>query len=306
MVDLPFSARLRRISARWNPRGVLISDAQAHEALRVLNTRTPATPAAALVDAERVCRAAVHPVLCQPIPSAFRHASFLPTTSALALGMVLGKSPLTLLGCHWLYQSHAAGMRYCNYADTSRPLDGALMLKAYALSTLAACGVALFSGKLVARAPRLRLLGSTLPHAAVASAGAVSCVMNASHELEAGTGFSDAEGTLLGKSRAVARASVCQAVLFHAALVPACALLVPVITLRALMPYLLRTSPVLVTPVSATLTTCCTWCLTPLAAAMVPNTISIPFSALELDNQEKVKAAIGKEPTRVYSDRLLY
>ena len=41
-----------------------------------------------LQEAQRVCDAAVHPVLKEPIPSAFRVCSFLPVTYGLSLAMI--------------------------------------------------------------------------------------------------------------------------------------------------------------------------------------------------------------------------
>ena len=177
-MDASYRDRLRRLAARWNPSGVFIGDASAYAAVKLLRERPKDASVASLVEAERVYKAAVHPVLEQPIPSAFRHSSFMPVTASLALGMIASKNPSSLLLCartafgrvgqrravdsrsarthrvpprvclhssHWLYQSHSAGMRYCNYADTSRPLDGQQMLRAYALSSVAACGIAIGS-----------------------------------------------------------------------------------------------------------------------------------------------------------------
>ena len=307
MQELSFRDRLKRLASRWNPSGALIGDVQAKAAIKLLRERPADASVASLLEAERVYKAAVHPVLEQPIPSFFRHGSFMPVTSLCAMGMVSSKAPGGLLLFHWLYQSHSAGMRYCNYADTSRPLDAQLMLKAYGLSTLAAWTVAFGSQRVVDKIPRLRLLGLILPHAAVGCAGAISTVVNAAHDLEAGVGFSDASGASLGMSRAVAQASVARAVLFHSVLIPGCALLAPVLAMRFLVvPRLLRSSPALIPLSSAALTIGCTCVMTPFAAATCPPVISVPTSALEPENQEKVRDVCAAPPERVWSDRILY
>eukprot|EP00966_Prymnesium_polylepis_P084878 1965209-Prymnesium_polylepis.1 len=105
-MDTSYRERLRRLAARWNPGGVLIGDARAHAAVKLLRERPEGTPVASLVEAQRVYKAAVHPVLDQPIPSAFRHSSFLPITSILALGMVASKSTGGLLLCARIRPAH--------------------------------------------------------------------------------------------------------------------------------------------------------------------------------------------------------
>lgn len=94
-----YASRLRALVRRWDPRGVLIGDEEALEAARLLRERPDDASEASLRRAERVYDAAVHPVLEQPIPSAFRVSSFLPTTSVLALGMVASREPKSLLLC---------------------------------------------------------------------------------------------------------------------------------------------------------------------------------------------------------------
>ena len=132
--DEPYSDRLRRVLHRWDPRGIFIGDKRAYEAVSLLKTPQNHTDAQ-LAHARWTCDVAVHPVLEQPIPSSFRNSAFMPVTAILSLGMVSSSKPLGVLACHWLYQSHSAATRYCNYADTARPLDGQRMLAAYGLST---------------------------------------------------------------------------------------------------------------------------------------------------------------------------
>ena len=206
-----YGARLRRLASRWDPRGVLVSDAKAYAALELVRA-TPIDEAQQpkVVEAQRVCNAVVHPVLGQPVPSAFRLCSFMPVTGALSLAMIASPSPIGQVFCHWFYQTHSALCRYCNYADTSRPLNAELMLRAYGLSTLIACGIGAGTLGLVHRIPRLRSLGLFLPHTAVGCAGAVSTVVNALPDMQDGVQVTDGDGNLVGVSCVVARASVTQ------------------------------------------------------------------------------------------------
>lgn len=275
-----YRARLHRLFTRWDPRGVLVSDAQA--ALAVTRLRNPEHESAASLESARwVCDAAVHPVLEQPLPSAFRVSSFLPVTSLLSLAMISTKGVGATLFYHWLYQSHAAATRYCNYADTSRPLDARRMLGAYAASTGVAWGVSAASFALVARLPRLRILGLVVPHSAVACAGAISTVMNAEVELAEGIGVCDDAGVERGCSREAARVTVQRAVLLHGLLVPGCALLLPVVSMRTLAPHLMRTAPRMLLPTATALVLGGTCVVTPLAAACVPPTVTLPLDRLE-------------------------
>ena len=105
----------------------------------------------------------------------------------------------------------------------------------------------------------------------------------------------------------MAHASVARAVLFHSVLIPGCALLAPVLAMRfVVVPRLLRTSPVLIPISSAALTVGCTCYLTPFAAASCPPVITVPTSALETENQEKVRSLCAEPRERVWSDRILY
>ena len=81
-VDEGYLVRLQRLLRRWNPRGMLISDARAQAAIALLkNPERSCASAAELERAHLTCEAAVHPVLQQTIPSAFRVSSFMPTTA---------------------------------------------------------------------------------------------------------------------------------------------------------------------------------------------------------------------------------
>ena len=246
-----YSDRLRRLLRRYNPVGVLISDRKVYAALETLRSTNASEKQ---LDYAGGSRYPMHPVLQQPIPSAFRLSAFAPVTTLLALGMVSNKSPLGLVFYHWLYQSHSAGTRYCNYADTSRPLDSKRMLTAYAVSTGAACSIALGALAAVKRAPRLQPIGLVVPHLAVCVAGAASTVLNNEQDLLHGVQVTDASGRPLGVSRHAAREGVERAVLLQSLLVPTCALLVPVLTMRTLVvPRLMHTNPLMLWPTSAAL-----------------------------------------------------
>ena len=69
------------------------------------------------------------------------------------------------------------------------------MLQAYAISTAAACSIAVGSLVAVARAPWLRPLGLVVPHAAVCVAGAASTLLNNEADLAEGVRVSDAAAT---------------------------------------------------------------------------------------------------------------
>ena len=308
--DSGYRWNVRALFRRWDPRGLLITDKQAHAAVALL--RNPPSGDEAMAHersrAELVCDAAVHPVLEQPIPSAFRVCSFMPITGLLSLGMISTHSPIATLLYHWLYQSHSAATRYCNYADTSRPLDARRMAVAYAASTGAAWAIALASIGLVHRVPRLRAVGMVVPHLAVASGGAISTVMNAEAELAEGVGVQDAvTGEELGVSRAAARATVERAVLLHGVLVPSCALLAPVLAMRTIVfPRLQRiATPAALWTSSMALVVGGVGVLTPFVAALVPPTVPLQPRDLEEELQPRLRDGSGA-PRKLVSARRLY
>ena len=299
-----YVSNLRRLLRRWDPRGVLVSDARAADAVHKL--REPAGESeAALADARWVCDAAVHPVLEQAIPSAFRVSAFVPVTGLLSLGMISTKAPLATVVYHWLYQSHSAATRYCNYADTTRPLDTRRMLGAYAASTGAACAISLASISLAGRSPRLQAVGLVVPHAAVACAGAISTMMNAQADLSEGVRVIDAYGADRGVSRAAASMTVESAMLLHSILVPSCALLMPTLAMRSLVvPRLLNRAPALLQPIATALVFGGVCVLTPAAAACVPPTVSL--SPVRLEERFQGLRGDNGRPLPLYSSRELY
>lgn len=303
------SERVGRLVRRWDPTGVLISDEKAQAAIKRLKhpevlTRTE------LARAQRVCDLAVHPVLEQTIPSAFRVCSLLPVTSVLSLAMISSKSPVAAVIFHWFYQSHSAATRYCNYADTSRDLDPRRMQVAYAASTVAACTIAIGATAVVSRFPRLRLAGLVVPHSAVASAGAISTILNAEVELREGVLVTDAAGHEIGVSRAAAKETVKQAVLLHSVIVPSCALLLPVVTMRTfVVPRLLAQGAHRLWSAAAGLVLGSACFVTPLAAALVPPVVRVPASQLEPDLQSVIarrRSDTGAPDEVMYSAKLLY
>ena len=298
----PYSDRLRRVLRRWDPRGVFVGDAKALAAVSVLKAPQNHTDAQ-LAHARWTCDVAVHPVLEQPIPSSFRNSAFMPVTAILSLGMVSSSKPLGVLACHWLYQSHSAATRYCNYADTARPLDGQRMLAAYGLSTGVACGIALAAVAEVRRAPSLRALGLIAPHSAVCAAGALSTYLNNEADLAHGVEVTDAAGAPLGVStsgrgrRAARRASP----EWRSAAVP---LLLPVPAMRGLVvPRLWKSHPDKLWPISAALVAGGVCVATPAAAASMPAVVSLPVDDLEPEGARR-EGATGVET--VYSSRVLY
>ena len=299
-----YRERVHKLFRRWSPSGLFVTRAQANAAIEILDSPEICTEAE-LAKAQRICDAAVHPVLKQPIPSAFRVCSFLPVTYGLSLAMISSaRLHMPTLFFHWLYQTHSAATRYCNYADTSRPLSVERMTAAYATSTAAAWGIAVGMSAVVERVPRLAMLGMALPHGAVACAGAVSTVMNAEVELREGVAVHGDDGREVGVSRIAARETVKHAVLLHGLLVPACALLLPVVAShRFIVPRLLRSQNArLIWPTSAAVVAGCCGVITPLAGALVSPTVALPPSTL-LESELEARRKPGET---LVSSRALY
>jgi len=263
--------------------------------------------ASELDEARWVYEVAVHPVLQEPIPSIFRASSFMPVTVLCAAGLVSARSSAATLYYHWAYQSHSAAVRYCNYADESRPLDAQRMLAAYAASTAAAWGIGLGALALVRRVPRLGPLGAAIPHTALATAGALSTVLNNEADLTDGVAVTDASGTVVGESRLAARAGVQRATLLQAGLIPSCALLFPMVAMRHVVaPKLITSVPHLLPLTSFALVIGGVCVLTPLVVAAVPATISLQANALEPEFLERAHT-LGVQPSQtLYSSRVLY
>jgi hypothetical protein len=340
-IEVPsYRARVERLFRRWDPRGLLYSQEKC--AAAVARLKAPVALAAdtassssgsskgsssrsssslsvqqrlALSEqaerdrARRICDAAVHPVLEQPIPSAFRVCSLLPITSLLSLAMISTKSAAATVLYHVVYQTHSAATRYCNYADTTRDLDASRMQLAYATSTAAACTIAVGASRLLTRLPSLKLVGLVVPHTAVACAGAVSTVLNAEVELREGVPVRNSSGEDLGLSVSAAKQTIRQAVLLHGVLVPACALLLPVAAVRTLVaPRLLKRSPHLLWPAASAVVVGCGFFATPVVSAIVPPVVELDPRSLEPELLLRGAGGRGEggEQGALYSARELY
>lgn len=180
------------------------------------------------------------------------------------------------------------------------------MLEAYAISTAAACSIAVGSLVAVARVPWLRPLGLVVPHAAVCVAGAASTVLNNEADLAEGVQVSDAAGKVRGLSQQAAREGVGRAVLLQSVLVPGCALLAPVLAMRTLVvPRLMYTRPLALWPISAALVAGGVCVLTPAAAAMIPRRVAVPASRVEPELRQ-LRDEAGQPVELLYSSRILY
>ena len=180
------------------------------------------------------------------------------------------------------------------------------MLDAYAISTAAACSIAVGSLFAVARAPWLRPFGLVVPHAAVCVAGAASTVLNNEADLAEGVQVSDAAGKVRGLSQQAAREGVGRAVLLQSVLVPGCALLAPVLAMRSLVvPRLMYTRPLALWPISAVLVAGGVCVLTPAAAAMIPRRVAVPASRVEPELRQ-LRDEAGQPVELLYSSRILY
>ena len=116
-----------------------------------------------------------------------------------------------------------------------------------------------------------------------------------------GVEVSDADGAVVGTSHVAARAGVARAILLPSVVIPGCSLLVPTLAMHLAVAPLLRHSPLLLLPASATLVAAGVGVLTPLAAAAVPARVAI--SADEIEPEIRARAAGASE---LYSSRALY
>ena len=141
----------------------------------------------------------------------------------------------------------------------------------------------------------------TVPHTAVACAGAISTVMNAEVELREGIRVHDAHGVQRGVSVAAAQTTVTQAVLLHGVLVPSCALLLPVAAMRGfLYPRLMATAPHMLMPAATATVVGSTCLITPLAAACVPPIVELSADRLEPELRQPGASSV------LYGGKALY
>ena len=128
-------------------------------------------------------------------------------------------------------------------------------------------------------------------------------------ELEDGVAVLDAAGKEVGVSREAAKATIAKAVLLHSVVVPSCALLLPVVAMRAyVVPRLLRSAPNALWPVAAGLVVGCSCVITPVVAATISPEVTIDPQQLEPELAEKILRGTAGDgaPVHLRSSRELY
>eukprot|EP00965_Chrysotila_dentata_P071497 2362057-Pleurochrysis_carterae.AAC.1 len=304
---LLYSERLRRLLNRWSPYGVMVTHAQAQASVAIVKDSQFATTEETKT-AKRIYEVAVHPVLDQPIPSIYRFGSFFPATLTTSLLLATTHKPALAFAAHLLFQSHSAGMRYCNYSDTSRPLDQNLMMNAFIASSAAACGIGSGAILLYRKFPKLRGVATVVPHLALSCAGAISTYMNNQADLEEGVVVADAYGRICGVSHEAARIGVYRAMWIQAVVIPGCALLAPMAFTRyVIFPRLTASNNFVQLPIAISAAVVCGVVgLTPAMVALVDPQIGVAAASLEAHCTEYAQT-LGVAPSdKLYSSRLLY
>lgn len=159
--------------------------------------------------------ACLHPETGELIAWPLRFSAFVPVNVVLVAAMTLlpPTTPYLVFG-QWLNQSYNVFLNHAN-RNASNAMSTADIAKAYAAAVSVSCSVALGLNhavkRLTALPPRTRAFAQlAVPYAAVTTAAVANVLLMRANELSAGIQVRDADGQLLGSSKAAARTALLQ------------------------------------------------------------------------------------------------
>lgn len=216
------------------------------------------------------------------------------------VGMLVAASPAQVIFWQWLNQSVNV---MCNYVNRSgATVEWSQVGQAYALAVGVSCGIAVGARKLVeAGPPVVKRLGIAVPYVAVVLAGGANVAFTRLPEMQDGVPIADADGNVLGVSKAAAVTSVTKTVLSRNVCLPIAPMLLPPLAMAAVRTVFPLTG---IAAVAAETAFCgaSIFGALPLAIAIFPQEIAIPTSALEPEFQG-LRAKNGSLITQVVCNK---
>lgn len=216
--------RLMHFTVTTDMRMLFTSRAQLELAGRTVREyeqrRTGALPVSAedrakYFHARNVRAACLHPETGELIAWPLRFSAFVPVNVVLVAAMTLlpPTTPYLVFG-QWLNQSYNVFLNHAN-RNASNAMSAADIAKAYVAAVSVSCSVALGLNHAVKRTtalpPRARAFAQlAVPYAAVTTAAVANVLLMRANELSAGIQVRDADGQLLGSSKAAARTALSQ------------------------------------------------------------------------------------------------
>ena len=255
---------------------------------------------AELWDAKRVKDAVIHPTTGEEMFLPGRMSAFVPVNTVPTVGMLIAKSPMQTVFWQWANQSVNV---MCNYVNRSgATVEWSQIGSAYALAVAASCGIAVGARKLVESGPpAVKRLGIAVPYMAVVAAGGANVAFTRMPEMQSGVPIADAEGNVLGVSKAAAITSVTKTIMSRNVCLPIAPMLLPPLAMAAI-----RTAVPLTGIAALAAETCLTagsiYGALPVAIAIFPAQITIPTSALEPEFQN-LRAKDGSLITQVVCNK---
>ena len=225
--------------------------------------------------------AIIHPSTGDKMFLPGRMSSFVPSNTVPTAGMLMAKTPMSMLFWHWANQTVNVMVNYTNRSGAE--VNTSQLAAAYGLAVGSSCAIAVGASSLIKRGPSvIRKLGPAVPYVAVVSAGAGNVAFTRWPEVQNGVPIKSNDGTALGLSKAAAFESIKLTVLSRNVCLPIIPLLCPPIIMAGLKTFptiaagggLAIASEVLV--VSG-----CIGVGLPLAIAIFPQEMKISTAALE-------------------------
>jgi len=282
-----------------DPTMLLTTEAQLTEAKQKLADFKAGTSKATdeeLWLAKKTVDVMVHVVTGETMFWAGRMSAFIPMNVPIMVGMLSASTPAQNVFWQWINQTYNVVNNYVNRSSDS--LEWGKLGQAYGLAVTMACGISVGLGAIIKATPALQKFGILVPYCAVVSAGASNVTFTRMDEIQNGVKVADADGNVVGVSKAAGKLAVMQTVVTRNCGLPVLPIIVPAIILK--MAGIEGTTAGKVGEV--VLVTMAFTVGLPAALAILPQTMEIPVGKLEPEFQN-LKDKSGAPLTSVFANK---
>jgi len=282
-----------------DPTMLLTSDAQLSEAKKKLEEFKAGTSKATdeeLWAAKKTVDVMVHPVTGETMLAVGRMSAFIPMNVPIMVGMLSAQTPVQNVFWQWVNQTYNVVNNYVN--RSSDQLEWSKIGQAYGIAVTAACGISVGLGQLIKSQPALQSMGFLSTYFAVVSAGASNVAFTRMDEIKSGVKIADADGNVVGISKAAGKQAVMQTVLTRNCGLPVLPIILPAVILKMsgiTSEAALKAGEVVLVTMAFTVGL-------PAALAILPQTMEIPVGKLEPEFQN-LKDKNGAPITSLFANK---
>lgn len=269
----------------------------------VLKHGTPAEQQAMhekLWHAKKIVDCIIHPATQTKMFWAGRMSAFVPVNLPVLMGMLVHGPTSIYAAAFWQWMNQSVNV-FCNYVNRSgAEADWTSIMQSYAMAVGTSVGMAISAMKLMEAYPALLSLGPFVPYISVISASTANMLASRWQEWNEGITVTDAEGNVVGISKAAGVQAVWKTLWTRAWLLPIPLLVLPPFVMNVVRRGV-KSKPVLIAAEVAVLLGMLHFAL-PAAIAVLPPTMELEVTELEPEFQQLTDKN-GNRIAKVYANK---